>query len=177
MKSASASRFPALRLGLITLAALAVHGYHLGVEDGEIYIPAARKLLHPYLYPYGTEFFLSHERLSLFAPIVASTARWLHLSLDASAFVWYLATLFATLAACWTLASIAFRSIRARWSALLVITAVITMPATNTALLLIDPYLTARSFSTPLSLFALAAFATGQLWIAAILTLITACIH
>ena len=171
------SRLPVLRLGLITLAALAIHGYHLGVEDGEIYIPAARKLLQPELYPYGAEFFLSHERLSLFAPVVATSARWLHLSLDGSAFLWYLVTLFSTIAACWTLASVAFRSAHARWSALFVITAVITMPATNTALLLVDPYLTARSFSTPLSLLALAAFATGQLWIAALLTLITACIH
>jgi hypothetical protein len=32
---------------------------------------------------------------------------------------------------------------------------VLTMPATNTGLLLMDPYLTPRSFSTPLTLVAL----------------------
>jgi len=39
---------------------------------------------------------------------------------------------------------------------MLVLTTVLAMPATNTGLLLMDPYLTARSFSTPLTLFALA---------------------
>ena len=39
---------------------------------------------------------------------------------------------------------------------MLVVTAVLAMPATNTGLLLVDPYMTARSFSTPLTLFALA---------------------
>jgi hypothetical protein len=177
MKKFAGLGFPFVRLGLVTIGALAVHGYHLGVEDGEIYIPAARKLLHPALYPYGTEFFLSHERLSLFAPIVAASARLTHVSLDWSAFLWYLITLFATIAGCWCLASVAFGSSRARWCAVLVTSAVITMPATNTGLLLIDPYITARSFSTPLCLLALAAFAIGQLWTGTALTLVTLAIH
>jgi hypothetical protein len=170
-------RFPFARLILITLAALAIHGYHLGVEDGEIYLPAARKLLHPNLYPYATEFFLSHERLSMFAPIVASSARIAHLSTDWSAFLWYLATLFATFAACWMLAAACFRSARARWCAVLVIAAVIAMPATNTGLLLVDPYITARSFSTPLTLFALVAFLKRRYARSALLTIVTAAIH
>jgi len=40
-------RFPIWRLGGHPVAALAIHGYHLGVEDGEIYVPAAKKLLRP----------------------------------------------------------------------------------------------------------------------------------
>lgn len=170
-------RFPFARLTFITLAALAIHGYHLGVEDGEIYIPAVRKLLHPNLYPYATEFFLSHERLSLFAPIVAWSARIAHLSVDWSAFLWYVATLFATFAGCWLLATTCFRSARARWSSVLVIAAVITMPATNTSLLLVDPYITARSFSTPLTLFALVAFLKRRYALCALLTVVTAAIH
>ena len=38
-------KLPILRLGGLTAAALAIHGYHLGVEDAEIYVPAAKKLL------------------------------------------------------------------------------------------------------------------------------------
>jgi hypothetical protein len=177
MKQDTDKRFPFARLTLITLAALAIHGYHLGVEDGEIYIPAARKLLHPNLYPYATEFFLSHERLSLFAPIVAWSARIAHLSTDWSAFLWYLVTLFATFAGCWLLAATCFRSARARWCAVLVIAAVITMPATNTGLLLVDPYITARSFSTPLTLLALVAFLKRRFAWGALLTVVTAAIH
>ncbi len=170
-------RFPFARLISITLAALVIHGYHMGVEDGEIYIPAARKLLHPNLYPYATEFFLSHERLSLFAPIVAWTARIAHLSTDWSAFLWYLVTLFATFAGCWLLAATCFRSVRARWCAVLVTAAVIAMPATNTGLLLMDPYITARSFSTPLTLFALAALLRRRFAWAGLLTIVTAAVH
>jgi len=53
-------------LFLITVAALFVHGYHPGVEDAEIYIPAIKKILNPALYPFGAEFFLNHARLTLF---------------------------------------------------------------------------------------------------------------
>ncbi|MGA7340369.1 MAG: hypothetical protein WBE72_09475 [Terracidiphilus sp.] len=172
-----ASRVPLVRLGLLTLAALFIHGYHLGVEDGEIYVPAARKLLHPDLYPYAAEFFESHQRLSLFAPILAWTARLTHLSMDWTVFLWYIATLFFTLAACWMLASVCFLSPRARWCAVLVITTILTMPATNTGLLLMDPYLTARSFSTPLTLFVLVALVRRRFLAAALLTLLTAAIH
>lgn len=175
MKHASAQRPPLARLGLLTAAALAIHGYHLGVEDAEIYIPAASKLLHPDLYPYASEFFLSHARLSLFAPILAWTARITHLSTDWTIFLWYVATLFTTLVACWMLAVTCFDSARARWAAILSVTAALMMPAANTGLLLMDPYVTARSFSTPLTVFVLAAFlARRYLWasVAAVLTVL-----
>jgi len=177
MQSAPAQKLPLVRLGLLAAAAVAIHGYHLGVDDAEIYIPAASKLLHPDLFPYGSEFFLSHERLSLFAPILAWTARLTHLSTDATIFLWYLVTLFTTLLACWLLAAICFSSPRARWSAVLAATVAITMPAANTGLLLMDPYLTARSFSTPLSLLVLTAFLARRYWTAVLLGVITAVIH
>ena len=175
--TAADQRLPILRLALASAAAVALHGYHLGAEDGEIYIPAAKKLLHPGLYPYATEFFQSHERLSLFAPILAWTARLTHLSMDWTVFLWYVATTFLMLVSCWTLASLSFSSARARWGGVLAIAAVLTMPATNTGLLLMDPYLTARSFSTPLTLFTLTAILARRYWLAAGLTVFTAAIH
>jgi hypothetical protein len=170
-------RIPLLRLGLLTAAGLAIHGYHMGVEDAEIYIPAAKKLLHPELYPYATEFFLTHGRLSLFSPILVWTSRLTHLSMDWTIAVWYILTLFATLASCWMLTAACFTSARARWCSLLMITAVLTMPATNTGLLLMDPYLTARSFSTPLTLVAVACFLSRRYVLAGAAVLITAAIH
>lgn len=147
--------FPILRLGALAVAALLIHGYHFGVEDGEIYIPAANKLAHPALYPFAPEFFLHHEHLSIFAYVVGDTARWTHIPIDWTIFLWYVVCLFAMIASCWLIAAACFTSERARWSSTLVITAVLTMPAANTALLLSDPYLTARSFSTPLTLISL----------------------
>jgi len=169
--------FPILRLLLLTAAALAIHGYHLGVEDAEIHIPSAKKLLDPRLYPFADEFFMSHEHMSLFGPILAWTARLTHLPMDWTITLFYLAGVFALLAACWTLAAISFTSGRARWCAMLVITAVMTMPAANTGLLLIDPYLTPRSFSTPLTILALAWFLQRRYAPAALATLAACAVH
>ena len=177
MKYSPDGRLPFLRLGAITAAALAIHGYHLGVEDAEIYIPAARKLLHPDLYPFATEFFTSHQHLSVFAPLLAATARLTHLSLDTTFFIWYLAGIYALLASSWIFLRACFDSPVARWGALLTLTAVLTMPATNTGLLLVDPYLTARSLSTPLTLFALASFLEKRYTRVAIAVFLTAIIH
>ena len=170
-------RFPVLRLILLTAAGLLIHGYHFGVEDGEIYIPTAKKLLHPALYPYAAEFFLSHGRLSLFGPVLAWTSRLTHLPIDWSIFAWYVLTLFATLASCWMLLKACFSSPRARWTAMLVVTSVLAMPATNTGLLLVDPYMTARSFSTPLTLFALAGLLERRYVTAGVAILCTAAFH
>ncbi len=170
-------RLPLLRLLGLTLAALLIQGYHLGVEDAEIYIPAAKNLLNPKLYPFGREFFLSHAHLSLFSPLLAVTARLTHLSMDWTIFAWYLGTLFAMLLACWLLAEACFESPRARWTALLVMTTVLAMPATNTGLLLMDPYMTARSLSTPLTLFALAGLLQRQYVRAGIFVLLVSSVH
>jgi hypothetical protein len=168
---------PVLRLAALTAAALFLHGYHLGVEDGEIYIPAAKKLINPALYPFATEFFLSHGHLSLFSPILAGTAMLTHLSMDWTILAWYIASLFGMLVSCWLLAAACFESPRARWSAVLVATAVLAMPAANTGLLLMDPYLTARSLSTPLTLFALASLLERKYMYAGVAVLLTAVIH
>ncbi len=168
---------PFLRLGLLTVAALLIHGYHLGVEDAEIFIPAAAKHIHPELYPFGAEFFQSHASLSLFGHVLAVTAWLTHLSADATVFLSYLATLFAMLVACWMLAALCFSSKPARWAAVLAVTAAITMPAANTGLPLMDPYLTARSFSTPLTVFALTAFLSRRSFLAGLLAIVTALVH
>ena len=116
MSDSQGGRLPILRLGGLTAAALVIHGYHLGVEDAEIYIPTAKKLLHPGLYPYADEFFLSHGHLSLFGPILAWTSRLTHLPIDWSILTWYILTLFAMLAACWLLLKACFHSPRAHWT-------------------------------------------------------------
>lgn len=166
-----------MRLALLTMAALGVHGYHFGVEDAEIYIPAAKKLANPALYPFAPDFFLDHEHLSIFGNVLAGTSRLTHLSVDWAAFLWYVVCLFGMIASCWLIASACFTTSRARWSATLIITAVLTMPAANTALLLADPYLTARSFSTPLTLIALGGLLQRRYAFAAIAAVLTGLFH
>ncbi len=177
MRQNQGGSLPILRLGGLTAAALVIHGYHLGVEDAEIYIPTAKKLLDPSLYPYATEFFLSHGHLSLYGPILAWTSKLTHLTVDWSVLLWYVITLFATLVSSWLVLRACFTSDRARWCAITVLTAVLAMPATNTGLLLMDPYLTARSFSTPLTLFALAGLLERRYARAAVAILATGAFH
>lgn len=177
MREIPGGRLPVLRILGLTAAALLIHGYHCGVEDAEIYVPTARKLLQPNLYPFAPEFFLSHGHLSLFGSILAWTAKLTHMSLDWTLFAWYVVSVFATLASCWLLVTACFQAPRAHWTAMLVVTAVLTMPATNTGLLLIDPYVTARSFSTPLTLFTLASTLERRFSRVVIAMLLTALIH
>lgn len=177
MTTQTARRLPLFPLAALTVAALAIHGYHLGVDDGEIYVPAARRLLNPGLYPFAPEFFLSHAHLSLFSPTLAWTARLTHLSMDWTILAWYIVTLFGMMISCWMLAAACFESQRARWSAVLIMAAVVSMPATNTGLLLMDPYLSARSFSTPLTIFVLAGILEAKYLRAAIGVVLTAAVH
>src|SRR5215475_8203037 len=90
-------------LVLLTAGALLIHGYHPGVEDAEIYGPGIKKLLNPSLYPFGSEFFLNHARLTLFDELIAVSIRATHLSFDLTIFIWYALSIFLTLLACWRL--------------------------------------------------------------------------
>jgi hypothetical protein len=156
------SSTPWLRIALLTAVAIAVHGYHFGADDGAVYLPAIVHAIHPNLYPYGAEFFESHASLSAFTALVGATARIFHLSVEWTVFLWHLVTVYLFIIAAWRLASVCFDSQIARWSALLLSSLTLTVPAAGTALVLMDPYLTARSASTPLSILAIAAFLAGH---------------
>ena len=63
-----------LALLVVTAVAVLVHGYHLGADDAAIYVPAIKNVADPSLYPFGSEFFMSHAHLSLFSDIVGDSA-------------------------------------------------------------------------------------------------------
>ena len=168
---------PLLRLALLTAVAVAVHGYHFGTDDGAVYLPAVVHSIHPELYPYGAKFFESHADLSIFTAVVGASARFFHLNVEWTVFLWHLLTVFAYLFAAWRLASVCFDSARARWSAVIISAMVLTVPAAGTALVLMDPYLTARSASTPLSMIAVGAFLAGNRREAIFWLALTALVH
>src|SRR5260370_42070063 len=66
----SLSKSPLPGLSAIAALAVLVHGYHLGVDDSAIYVPAIKRVADPHLYPFGAEFFMSHAHLSFFAELV-----------------------------------------------------------------------------------------------------------
>lgn len=161
------------KLLLLTGLTVLVQGYHMGADDGAIYIPAVKRAFHPQLYPFGAEFFMEHERLSIFGTLVASSARLLHLSIDLVIFLWYIFGIFLLLAAAWRIACLCFSSSYARWGSVLLLAALLTVPVAGTALVIADPYLSARSLSTPATLWAIDSFLRRRpvavfLWIVAV---------
>jgi hypothetical protein len=147
--------FAALLVTALTLLTVVVHGYHPYAEDGGLYLPEIKRLLQPELYPQGAEFIVGHLRFSIFAPMMTGLARWSHLRIETVLLLVHLASLWMTLFAAWLLAARCYRSRGARCGAVTLLAVWITLPIAGTSLMLMDPYVTARSFSTPLALLAL----------------------
>jgi hypothetical protein len=145
----------ALLLAGLTVLAVAVGGYHPFAEDGGLYAAGVKRLLDAGLYPQGAEFVLEPMRWSLFAPAVAGMVRVSHMGLPTVLLLVHLASVWATLYAAWMLAERCFETRAARTGAVVLLACWLLLPVAGTALLLMDPYVTARSFSTPCMVLAL----------------------
>jgi hypothetical protein len=154
--SSTSKSATALGLLLLTFGAVFVHGYHPYAEDAEIYLPGVEKILNPQLFPMGREFFASHASLTIFPNLVALSLRVPHVSLEAGVFLWHLASIFLLLLACWELACLLFMSARARWGAVCLIAALLTLPVAGTALYIMDQYLNPRNLAAFAGIFAVA---------------------
>lgn len=147
-------RFGASLSGVLTVLAVAVSGYHPFAEDGGMYIAGVKWALDPKLYPHETAFVADYLRFSVFAPLVAGIVRASHLRLETALLLLYAASFWVTLYAAWLLASRCFASRTARCGAVSLLAVWMTLPIAGTSLMLMDPYFTARSLSTPCSLLA-----------------------
>lgn len=145
-----------LWLVLLTAGAFVVHGYHPAVEDAEIYVPQIKKLIHPNFYPFGSEFFESHARLTLFPNLIAFLVRLTHLPLDSVLLICHLLSIFLLLLACWSISGICFEDRHARWAGVALVAALLTIPVAGTALYIFDVYLNPRSIALFASVFAVA---------------------
>ncbi len=154
---ASVGRHPLLWLAALTPAVLFLHGYHPFADDAGIYVAGIRKLADPSLFQPDAPFVLASTRLSAFPHLLAAIIRFTRIPLEYVLLATHLTSIFAFLLACWTLARRIFDSPAAQWSAIALAGACFTLPIAGTAILVMDPYVTSRSFSTPLGLFALAA--------------------
>ncbi|MGI4829580.1 MAG: hypothetical protein ACRYFU_15495 [Janthinobacterium lividum] len=146
-----------LWLLLLTLGTLLVHGYHPWAEDGGLYVADIEHTLDPSLFPHETAFITEHLPYSVFTPAIASLVRLSHLSLAAVLFCIYLLSTALMLYAALRLARQCFPSRAAQWGAVALLSAWWTLPIAGTSLFLMDPYVTARSLSTPFSLLAVSA--------------------
>lgn len=140
----------------LTLAVLLIHGYHPLAEDGGLYVAGVEWRLNPSLFPRFTEFVSEHVHFSVFAPAVSAITRVSHLSLLAVLLLIQIFSITLMLTAGRALLRRITTNERAQLAGLGMLVALWSVPVAGTSLLLMDPYVTARSFSTPLSLWALA---------------------
>jgi hypothetical protein len=145
-----------LLLFALTLLVLLIHGYHPLAEDGGLYIAGILWKLDPTLFPHNTVFVTEHLRFSIFAPFVTALVRHTPLSLAWTLFLLYLLCIALTLFAARQVLRRVIASEPAQLTGIALLAAWWTLPVAATSLMLMDPYLTARSFSLPISLLAIA---------------------
>ena len=148
-------RFGAGLASVLTPLAIAVEGYHPNAEDGGLYLAGIKRLLDPSLYPHESAFVMEHLRFSLFAPAVAALVRLSHLNVTMVMLLLHAASIWVTLYAAWRLAGLCYTSREQRAGAVSLLAVWLALPVAGTSLVLMDPYVTARSLSTPCTLLAL----------------------
>ena len=142
---------------LLTVGAMALHGYHYGVEDQFVYLPAIQVQLDPALFPHDAQIFLLQTRLGLFDKIVATSARLTSLPLDWLVFLWHVATVYFLLLGCLAVARRCSVDRRAQWAAVALVAVMLLLTCAGTLLYIADQYLHPRTPATAALLFALAA--------------------
>lgn len=148
----------------MTLLGFLAHGYHFGVEDAAVYLPAVKYHLDPTLYPHDKIFFMNQMRFTLYPEAMALLVRLSHLTLERVAFITHGFSVFLVLLGCLRLSRRMFASPAAQWSSVTLITALLTLPVAGTALLLVDHSPQPRSFATAFTLFAIVAVLDGGLF-------------
>jgi len=177
LKSARMRGKDFLLIAALTFAAIAVHGYHPAVEDAEIYTPGILKVLHPSLFPYNTEFFESHARMTVFPQLIGESVWLTHLPLGAALLIWHVVTLFMFLLACWRIARLCFPENFAACCGVALVGSLLSIPVAGTRLFIMDPYLTTRSFSTAGAMLGIASVLEEKYIVAALWIAFTGAIH
>lgn len=178
MTEASPKLSPFPRFVVIAAATIAVFlllGYHPYAEDGGIYLTTLLQRLHPQLYPHSHAFAgerLPHSAYLWMMQVLAHgvPVMWLLPAVQAVG-------LFFTLDAILRITQCSFSSSGEQMMAFITAAIGLGLPVAGTALYIVDPYVTARSLSTPLLLYALYAILTRRSMRAAGLTMLALFLH
>jgi hypothetical protein len=147
----------AFLLLLLTFAAVAIHGYHYGVQDQCIYLPAIKQHVNPALYPRDSPFFALQTRVMLTDDLVALSIRATRLPADWAAFLWHLLSLYLLFFGCLQVSRRCFRDPKAQWAATVSVAVMLTLEVGATLLFLADEYFHPRTLATAALLLSLAA--------------------
>ena len=157
-----------LLLGLITLIAFLIMGYHPGLEDDSFYLAAIKRDLNPVLFPHDAEFFRLQFQATVFDKLIAFSARMSYLPLAWVVLLWQLAGVFFLLHGCWRISRRCFPRPEAQWSAVALVAALLSMPIGGIAINLADQYLHPRTLATAAILAAVVAVIDRRPWVAGV---------
>jgi hypothetical protein len=171
----SYSRNSLLLLALLTLAGVAIAGYHPGAEDDGVYLAAIQHNLHPGLFRVDADFFALQLQATIFDKLMAASVRMTHLPVAVVLLGWHLLSIFCILAACYRIAGRCFEQAYARWCGVALVAVFLTLPVAGTALYIVDQNLHPRALATALALFALD-FVLGRRYVAGFALAASACL-
>ena len=157
--------------------AIAVMGYHPGIEDDSVYLSAVKGDLNPALYPHDSEFFRVQLQATLFDKWVAGFIHWTHIPVGITEFLWQFCSIALIIFGCWCITRTLFAEDEAQWGGIAMITAMLTLPVAGTALYLADQHLHPRNLSAGIILVAVSRIMAGRKWHAVPLLLLGFVIH
>jgi hypothetical protein len=161
----------------MTVAAMLILGYHPGLEDDSYYLAAIRHDLNPALFPHDADFFRLQFQATLFDELVAASVRLTHIPLACTELIWQFAAVFAILAACRRIAEHFFDEEGARWAAVGLVAAVLTIPIAGTGIAIVDQHLHPRALATAAILWAVTSVQEHRLRRAGLLLAAAASVH
>ena len=148
---------PTLRSGLGVAAAIvlafALHGYHFGVSDQKLYLPAALRAANPALFPHDAAFFTTEARFTLFDELVAGGLR-AGIPLDVAMFAGQVVALAVVAAGTLRLLALAGFSAEASWAGLGLLILLLPCPVAGTRIGVLEPYLLPRGLAIGAALWA-----------------------
>ena len=145
----------AIVIFVFTLMAVALHGYHYGIEDEAIYLPAIKKLIDPSLYPVNSELFMAQSRGTALPWLIAGITRATHLQLPWVVFAAQFVSIYMLLFGCWRVGGLCFARTRECLGAVALITALLTIPVAGTSIYLADQHLHPRTLAVAFGLMAI----------------------
>jgi hypothetical protein len=165
--------------GVFLLAVLGflVMGYHPGLEDDGIYLTAVKARLNPALYPYNAGFFKLQSEATQFDTWMAYFVRCTHIPVAWAELIWQFTFLFLILWALKKIANELFAEESARWGGVALVAAMLTLPASGTALYLVDQHLHPRSLATAMILLAVWRILRRRWWHALPLLVVALLMH
>jgi hypothetical protein len=155
----------------------AVMGYHPGIEDDGIYLTAVKSDLNPALYPFNADFFRLQLQATVFDKWVAAFVHGTGIPVADAELLYQFASILLIVIACLSIARRLFPEARAQWAGVALVTAMFTLPASGTALYLVDQHLHPRNMATAFILMAVSRVLAGKKWQAVPLLLLAFVLH